>query len=129
MSQRISNCFANQIDIHLFNSLFNLLRPLISVNTVDSWFLMKSPLPIVFIFTFYLMTVFIIGPKFMKNRDPFDLKRVILVYNIFQIAASTAIVAGVKFSISLLEHIKNVFYFSFIAMVLAFETPGSVWRI
>lgn len=65
----------------------------------------------------------------MKNRDPFDLKRVILVYNIFQIVASTAIVAGVKFSISLLEHIKNVFYFSFIAMVLAFETPGSVWRI
>lgn len=108
--QTISNYFATEsltIAPH-FTTIFPFL-PRMSVTTVDSWPMMRSPVPIVFIFTFYLMTVYLLGPRFMKNRDPFDLKRVILVYNIFQIAASTAIVAGVKTKSStyLLELMKS----------------------
>lgn len=68
----------------------------ILVATVDSWLLMGSPTPLLIIFTFYLLLVLRILPKFMKSRAPYKLDAVIKVYNIFQILASTAIVLGVS---------------------------------
>lgn len=52
---------------------------------LDGWFLMSSPLPTLAICGLYIYLVKIWGPNFMKNREPFDLKNFMLVYNIFQV--------------------------------------------
>lgn len=68
----------------------------LTVRTIDSWLLMGSPIPLVVIFTFYLLFVLKIGPNFMKDRKAFSLKTSIFFYNLFQVFASTAIVVKVK---------------------------------
>jgi len=55
---------------------------------VDSWFLMKSPLPILGILILYLYSVLRLGPRLMKNRAPFDLKYVLIAYNAYQVIFS-----------------------------------------
>ncbi|XP_050520257.1 elongation of very long chain fatty acids protein AAEL008004-like [Daktulosphaira vitifoliae] len=52
---------------------------------VDSWFLMDPAWPVFTIVLVYLLFVLIIGPRFMKNREPFNLKGIILIYNITQV--------------------------------------------
>ena len=54
--------------------------------TKDS-FLLTTPEPMVIIVVSYLAFVFI-GPKVMENRQPFDLKKCILVYNFLLVALS-----------------------------------------
>lgn len=56
--------------------------------TVDSWFLMNSPGPVFSIVGFYLILVLKVGPAFMKNRKPFQLKNVLVAYNAFQVCYS-----------------------------------------
>ncbi|CAK1603819.1 unnamed protein product [Parnassius mnemosyne] len=58
------------------------------VDYVDEWFLMKSPVPLLFLSITYLLFVLKLGPKVMKLRQPFQLRRVIIVYNLFQVAYS-----------------------------------------
>ncbi|XP_017099694.2 very long chain fatty acid elongase F-like [Drosophila bipectinata] len=45
----------------------------------------SSPWPTLITLLSYLLFVLKVGPRLMKNREPFDLRRVIKVYNIFQI--------------------------------------------
>jgi len=56
--------------------------------TVDSWFLMSSPAPVVGVVLVYLAFVLKIGPEYMKNRKPMDLKRIMVFYNAFQVLYS-----------------------------------------
>lgn len=56
--------------------------------TVDSWFLMSSPGPVVAVVMIYLVFVLKIGPEYMKNRKPMDLKRIMVLYNAFQVCYS-----------------------------------------
>jgi len=50
----------------------------------DGWFLMSSVWPTVFLsFTYYFIVCFA-GPRFMKNREPYELKNVMLLYNLAQ---------------------------------------------
>ncbi|KAH8264282.1 hypothetical protein KR038_005933 [Drosophila bunnanda] len=56
--------------------------------TVDSWFLMSSPAPVVGVVLVYLAFVLKIGPEYMKNRKPMDLKRIMVFYNAFQVCYS-----------------------------------------
>ncbi|CAK1603820.1 unnamed protein product [Parnassius mnemosyne] len=58
------------------------------VDYVDEWFLMKSPVPLLFLSITYLLFVLKLGPKVMKLRQPLQLKKVITVYNLFQVAYS-----------------------------------------
>lgn len=55
---------------------------------VDNYFLMKSPVPVFLIALLYMVTILLIGPKFMKNREPFQINKIIIVYNIIQIIFS-----------------------------------------
>jgi len=50
----------------------------------DGWFLMESVWPTVALSSMYYLIVRYIGPRVMKEREPFDLKYVMLVYNLFQ---------------------------------------------
>lgn len=74
---------------------------------VDGWFLMQSPWPVIGIVMAYLAFVIKIGPDYMKDRKPLNIKPIILVYNLYQ-----------------------TFYNAFIVQVV-FTTPGAltyVWR-
>lgn len=51
---------------------------------VDKWFLMGSPIPIIGIVALYLLFVTKIGPEYMKNRKPMNLRLLMLVYNLYQ---------------------------------------------
>ncbi|XP_063924581.1 very long chain fatty acid elongase AAEL008004-like [Zophobas morio] len=65
-------------------------------------FLMKSPLQFITVILLYLAVVYKIGPKFMKNRKPYSLRNVMIVYNCIQIIANGAIfLAGVPHFLSL----------------------------
>ena len=55
---------------------------------VDNWPLMNSPLPTVALCCLYLYTVKFLGPWFMKDKKPYDLKSTIIVYNFAQVAFS-----------------------------------------
>ncbi|CAB3377391.1 Hypothetical predicted protein [Cloeon dipterum] len=52
------------------------------------WFLVGSPLVPLAVIYLYLKLVKDWGPKFMENRQPFDLKNTLLVYNIVQVIYS-----------------------------------------
>ncbi|KAF2879952.1 hypothetical protein ILUMI_26221 [Ignelater luminosus] len=56
---------------------------------VNDWLLMSSPFPTLFMCLSYAYSVKVIGPKFMENRKPFNLKKVLIVYNLAQVLFST----------------------------------------
>ncbi|KAK0164373.1 hypothetical protein PV328_003009 [Microctonus aethiopoides] len=61
---------------------------------VAEWPLMGSPFPVLIILLGYLLFVLRIGPWFMKNRQPFSLNRIMLMYNIFVAVASGFVFHG-----------------------------------
>ena len=58
----------------------------IDPRTQDS-FLLQTPEPMLFVVLAYLAFV-VIAPRVMENREPFDLKKFILVYNFMLVALS-----------------------------------------
>jgi len=58
---------------------------------VDDWFLMSSPWPTVSLSVIYWLICLKLGPGFMANKNPYDLKRTIQAYNVFQVVLSAYI--------------------------------------
>lgn len=52
---------------------------------MDSFWLFSSPVYVTVILTTYMSFVLYWGPKFMKDREPFNLKYVIIIYNLIQV--------------------------------------------
>ncbi|XP_039955923.1 elongation of very long chain fatty acids protein F-like [Bactrocera tryoni] len=50
--------------------------------------LLGSPVPIIALTLAYLAIVLVIGPVFMRNRKPYNIKKVILIYNFLQVLAN-----------------------------------------
>lgn len=63
--------------------------------SVDSMFLMESPILVVVILAAYLFFVTSFGPKFMLDKKPMRVRSAIIPYNIFQIIGSLLIIYGV----------------------------------
>jgi len=63
-----------------YDHLFTNLRD----KRTDDMFLMSSPWPVFFLCALYYLTVRVFGPAFMKNRPEYDIKKLMLVYNISQ---------------------------------------------
>lgn len=57
---------------------------------------MSSPVPLLTILTTYLYFSLSAGPRWMKDRKPFDLKYVLIVYNALQVAFSIWLVHEVR---------------------------------
>lgn len=57
--------------------------------------LMNSPFPILMILTAYLYFVLKFGPEFMKYRNPFNINRVVMIYNVVQVLLSLYLVKEV----------------------------------
>lgn len=53
-----------------------------------NWFLAGKPYQIASILIVYLIFATRLGPWYMRNKRPYDLRTVIKYYNLFQIAAS-----------------------------------------
>ncbi|XP_011867515.1 PREDICTED: elongation of very long chain fatty acids protein AAEL008004 isoform X2 [Vollenhovia emeryi] len=56
---------------------------------VSDWSMMSSPFPTLAICLLYAYFVKVLGPKLMENRKPFDLRKVMIWYNLFQVIFST----------------------------------------
>ncbi|KAG5883066.1 hypothetical protein JTB14_030441 [Gonioctena quinquepunctata] len=56
---------------------------------VNDWLLMSSPFYTLGICLAYVYIVKVLGPKLMENRKPFELKSLLIVYNLFQVIFST----------------------------------------
>lgn len=54
----------------------------------EDWLLMSSPIPQTIIIVFYIYFVMSLGPRLMESRKPFDLKRVLVIYNFSVVAYS-----------------------------------------
>ncbi|XP_046399909.1 elongation of very long chain fatty acids protein-like [Ischnura elegans] len=54
---------------------------------VEDWFLMSSPLPLACIISIYIWFVKYAGPKWMENKEPYDLRWFLQFYNVFQVAS------------------------------------------
>lgn len=61
---------------------------LISDSRSDGLPLIQSPLTIFGVIAAYLYIVLSLGPKWMQNRAPFQIKNILIVYNAFQIVAN-----------------------------------------
>lgn len=53
-----------------------------------SWFLSNNPGPLFTILATYLYFCLYAGPRYMRDRKPFELKTTMIVYNIFQVVLS-----------------------------------------
>ncbi|CRK92336.1 CLUMA_CG005853, isoform A, partial [Clunio marinus] len=58
---------------------------------ISKYFLMQSPFPILGISLGYLFIVKIVLPKYMKNRKAFDIKNILLVFNVWHMCANVGI--------------------------------------
>lgn len=62
----------------------------------DDFWLVNTPFPVLGILGLYYYFVTDFGPRFMKDRPPFELKRIMILYNIGQILLNGYIVLQVK---------------------------------
>ncbi|XP_038655240.1 elongation of very long chain fatty acids protein 4a isoform X6 [Scyliorhinus canicula] len=68
--------------VHLINDSLEFYRwsLIIADKRVENWTLMQSPLPTLAVSGLYLLFVWL-GPKWMKNREPFQLRSLLIFYN------------------------------------------------
>ncbi|XP_055305050.1 elongation of very long chain fatty acids protein 7-like isoform X2 [Sitodiplosis mosellana] len=65
---------------------------------------------IITIVTLYLLFVLKWGPKFMEKRKPFNIERILLFYNVFQVLCNFSIVFYVTYEIFALKSYKLDFF-------------------
>lgn len=51
---------------------------------VKDWPMMSSPFPTIALCIFYAYFSKVLAPRFMANRKPFDLRGILVAYNLFQ---------------------------------------------
>ncbi|XP_020287666.1 elongation of very long chain fatty acids protein 7-like isoform X2 [Pseudomyrmex gracilis] len=57
----------------------------------SDYYLIGSPWPGLGLLGFYLYFVYSFGPRFMKNRQPFNLDRILQIYDLLQIILNTCV--------------------------------------
>ncbi|XP_044727532.1 elongation of very long chain fatty acids protein AAEL008004-like isoform X1 [Chrysoperla carnea] len=57
-----------------------------------NWLLMSSPAPLLTIIASYIYFCVSAGPRYMKDKKPYKLKEVLLIYNVIQVAMSVFLV-------------------------------------
>ncbi|XP_063989132.1 very long chain fatty acid elongase AAEL008004 [Diachasmimorpha longicaudata] len=70
-----------------YNDIHNKTDP----RTAD-WFLVTGPGPLLMIVASYVYFSTYAGPRYMRDRKPYSLKNVLIVYNILQVILSTILV-------------------------------------
>ncbi|XP_049955822.1 elongation of very long chain fatty acids protein AAEL008004-like [Schistocerca serialis cubense] len=67
---------------------YNFINSEISDPRTTTWPLVGSPWPILTVVGLYLYFVNSLGPRLMENVQPFRIERIMIVYNLFQIAVN-----------------------------------------
>ncbi|VVC92251.1 unnamed protein product [Leptidea sinapis] len=79
-------------------STYNYLIYDLASPVTKDWFLLSSPWPVLSIVLFYNFFCKKLGPYLMSNKEPFELKLVIKLYNLFQVLISLYLVyEGTKY--------------------------------
>lgn len=111
----VTRLIAKSINLHIFwfsltlfcissSSFFHPLRAHTHVNKkkkktdqrTKPWLLSGTPGPLFTILGTYLYFCLYAGPKYMKDRKPFELKNTLIIYNIVQVVLSVVLVIEVK---------------------------------
>jgi len=58
----------------------------------EGWFLVRSPVDGIVICLTYVFVVTVLGPRFMKNRQPMNIRSIMLVYNFLMVLLSAYMV-------------------------------------
>lgn len=94
-----------KFEVNIVYLLFNKLEKKIKITILsdkrsENYFLTNKP-PILWA-TILVGYVILVkqGPKWMKNREPFELKKTILAYNLFQVVANTFVCLKVSSNLS-----------------------------
>lgn len=74
----------NNSVVRVYNHLFTEL----SDPRTNDWFLISSPVPGLTILIGYLYFVLSWGPKHMEHRKPYQIKNILVLYNLFQVLLS-----------------------------------------
>ncbi|KAG5883064.1 hypothetical protein JTB14_030439 [Gonioctena quinquepunctata] len=72
---------------HLVTSVVDTYQDILQNKSdprVRDWAMMSSPVPTVLICTFYAYFSKVLGPRIMENRKPFDLRNILIIYNLVQ---------------------------------------------
>lgn len=93
--------------VHLMVENYNELVETKRDPLVESWLFMQSPTPVLGILVLYLTFVLSLGPKYMKNRKPFELKNVMILYNLSQVIFSLWLVSHVLKANNVIPHFLN----------------------
>lgn len=62
----------------------------------ENWWMMSGPGPLLTLLVTYLYFCISVGPRYMRDRKPYDLKNTIIVYNVSQILMSIFLVYEVN---------------------------------
>lgn len=54
----------------------------------DGWWTVATPIPLILVTVLYVYGSLKLGPRLMAKRKPFDLRLVIVVYNILQVVCN-----------------------------------------
>jgi hypothetical protein len=88
-------------------SEINIFHPCIKTQVnIHDYPLMQSAVHPVAIVALYVLFVFRLGPKLMKNRHPSDLRKILMVYNITQILLNFIVFIMVSFEIAVVDAVQ-----------------------
>ncbi|XP_026679170.1 elongation of very long chain fatty acids protein 4-like isoform X2 [Diaphorina citri] len=85
-----------------------LKNDIVEDEEVDSRFFMSSWVPVTVTLVAYLVFVLYIGPKWMATRKPFQINRILMVYNLGQTLASLYVVSSFMYNAYIYVLIKTV---------------------
>ncbi|XP_050440796.1 elongation of very long chain fatty acids protein 7-like [Adelges cooleyi] len=74
---------------------------------VDNWFLINAPWTVFTTVALYLIFVMKVGPDFMKDRTPYKLKSIMLVYNLTQVFYNAFLLYWFFFTPGALSYLYN----------------------
>ncbi|XP_075226474.1 very long chain fatty acid elongase 4-like [Lycorma delicatula] len=74
---------------------------------INSWFLMGSPGPMLTIIVTYLVFVLHLGPRIMWSKKPFELRSIMLLYNLLQIILNIFVVMTFFFNTEGIKYLFN----------------------
>lgn len=84
------------------------------------WLLSGTPGPLFTILGTYLYFCLYAGPKYMKDRKPFELKKTLIIYNIVQVVLSVVLVIEVSIHSFNFKYTRyNITYFMYVCLFLS----------
>lgn len=69
----------------------------------QDYFMISTPWPCIALLGFYIYFIYYIGPRFMARRQPFQLNRILQIYNVSQIILNAYIFYKVSYVILLIN--------------------------